>query len=515
MGSVLEPAIGYVRVSMAREEMVSPELQRAAITDKAARDGCEIAEWVEELDVSGRLFGRTGVQKVIGLVRDGTYRRAYVWKYSRFGRNATYVGLYVQQMEEAGGQLVSATDDVGSRTAAQRFARGMIWAADEFQSNVIGENWKETHARRRRAGLPHNGTQRFGYLYHHASIGRFRCPLGCGVGGCETGYSPDPVTAPHAAHMFELYNSGTSVLKIAVHLNDLGLLTPAGKPWDQRQVRKYMDSGFPAGLLRVHDPACDHATSEAAQKCKRKVLIPGAHEPLISEQVWVEYLRQRGARRKLPPRVEAPVYPLAGLVRCGRCGGPLNAHGEAYKGIPRPGYLYACATYIRSRECEGTWIARHRVEDVALAWLEQFAGDIEAAARAQRGRIRQRATVDLDRKRLEKRIADDARDLAALALQLARGLIPEPAYITARDERLASQEQAQEALDALAPPPPDRAPMAAVALRVVRDWNILSPAGRRAILGEYIAHVAVVSHGKSRATVTVTATWGEATVYDI
>jgi DNA invertase Pin-like site-specific DNA recombinase len=511
----LEPAVGYVRVSMAREEMVSPELQRAAVNDRAGRDGYRVTEWIEELDVSGRGFARVGVQRAIQQVRDGAVRRVYVWKYSRFGRNATLVGVHVGEIEAAGGELVSATEDVDARTAAGKFARGMLWQVDEFYSDLIGENWRGAHRRRRDSGLPHNGYPRFGYAYHSSPI-TGRCAQGCEPGACQVGYSPDPAAQDHAAHMFDLYNTGTSVLKIAVHLNSLGLQTPAGKPWEQRAVRKYMDSGFAAGLLRVHDPSCDHATSEAAQACKKpKVLIPGAHDAIITEDVWLEYQRQRGARAKLPPRVEAAVYPLAGLVRCGRCDSPMNAHGMVYKGVGHRGYLYQCTKYARSRECAGTWIARHRVEDVALAWLDQFAEDIDAAARAQRSRMRVRATADLDRKRLQGQIEKTDAALTRLAIQLARELIDEEPYKAAKAELDATRTQAKAHLDALTPPPPDTAPMRQVAAGLVKEWNTLSPAARRGILGEMIDHVTVTSHGKSRATIEVTAVWGEVTVYDI
>ena len=513
----LEPAVGYVRVSMAREEMVSPQLQRTAITERAARDGAHIPDgnWIEELDVSGRGFGRKGVQRAIQLVRDGTVRRVYVWKYSRFGRNATLVGVHVGEMEAAGGQLVSATEDVDARTAAGKFARGVMWQVDEFYSNVIGEQWKEAHARRHKNGLPHNGYPRFGYLYHRATTARSRCPLGCTAGACETGYVPDPVTREHAAGMFATYIGGTSVLKIAVGLNGLGLLTAAGKPWDQRAVRKYMDSGFAAGLLRVHNPACDCGRAV----CKDKALIPGAHEAIISEEVWAEYQRQRDARRYLPPRVEAPVYPLAGLVKCGRCGSPLNAHGMVYKGTPKPGYLYQCSKYMRSRGCKGTWIARHRVEDVVLAWLAGFAEQIEKAAAAERGITRVRQTADLDRKRLEAQVARAERDLTELALQLARKLVPEDVYVRARDELLTTQETVKKALATLRPPPADATPLRVVAVGLIEEWPTFPPARQRALIGEMIARIDVQSHGKSggsgRAAVSITATWGEVYLYSI
>jgi len=519
----LEPAIGYIRVSMAHEETISPDVQRAANERQAAADGCYIPdEWqIEELDVSGRGFGRKGVQRAIAAIRDGAeasgrpLRRVYVWKYSRFGRNAMLTAVYNGQIEEAGGQLTSSTEPVDARTAIGRLTRGMIWQLDEFYSDLVGENWRNAHAARRRDGLPHNGNPRFGYLYHHRATERTRCPQGCGTGECETGYVPDPVTREHAAGMFASYISGMSVLKIAVALNKLGLQTAAGKAWDQRAVRKYMDSGFAAGLLVVHDPECDHPASEAAQACKRKVHIPGAHEAIIKPEAQAEYQRQRDARRHLPARAETPLYPLTGLVRCGRCGSPLNAHGMNYKGTGKPGYLYQCSRYILSRECKGTWIARHRVEDVVLAWLSGFAADVEKAAKAERGRARARQTAGLDRRRLEAQVGRLDRDLTGLAIQLARELVPEAVYIKARDELLADQAAAKEALAELKPPAPDPAPFVQVAVDLVARWVTFPPEGRRALLAKMIDHVTVTSHGKGRARVEITAAWGEVGFYDI
>lgn len=505
---------------MAREEMVAPELQRAAIIGQCARDGTYIPDdnWIEELDVSGRRFGRKGVQRAIQLVRDGKVRRVYVWKYSRFGRNATLVGVHVGEIEAIGGQLISATEDVDARTAAGKFARGMLWQVDEFYSDVTGENWKEAHTRRHKNGLPHNGRPRFGYLYHSSPV-TGPCIQGCERGDCETGYLPDPQTSPHAAWMFGAYNNGTSVLKIAVELNRRGLRTAAQKAWNQRAVRKYMDSGFAAGLLRVHDPACDHPTSEVAQACKRKTLIAGAHEAVIEAEVWEEYQRQRERRRYLPPRIESPVYPLSGLMRCGRCASPLNAQGMNYRGVKKPGYLYQCSKYMASRECKGTWIARHRVEDVVLAWLADFAEDVNKAADAEQGRARTRISRDTERRRLESQAASLSRELTELTLHLARKIVPEEAYIKARDELLADQQTVSEALRALAPPPPDAAPLAKMAANLMAQWGDLAPARQHAILTVMIDHVSIQSHGKSggsgRATVAITSTWERVYFYSI
>ncbi|MEU3218613.1 recombinase family protein [Streptomyces sp. NPDC006971] len=54
----LTPYIGYVRVSTWKEEKISPELQREAITRWARDVGARIIDWVEDLDESGRHFRR-------------------------------------------------------------------------------------------------------------------------------------------------------------------------------------------------------------------------------------------------------------------------------------------------------------------------------------------------------------------------------------------------------------------------------------------------------------------------
>jgi len=513
-------AVGYIRVSTAREEMISPQIQRAGIEAKAQRDGVPVAEWIEELDISGRGFGRKGVQQAIERIESGARQIIYVYKYSRFGRNATLTGVAAMRVEEAAGRLISATEEVDARTAVGKLTRGMLWQLDEFYSNLIGEQWQEAHAKRRRDGLPHHGQPRFGYVYHRAGTESRPCPQGCKPGACVTGYVPDAETGRDAAWMYQAYVSGMSVLKIAVDLNGRGLRAPGrgayadgGHLWDQRSVRRYMDSGFAAGLLRVHDPVCGCGN---AQGCARKVHQPGAHEPLIDADVWEAYLRQRAARRRLPPRVEQPVYPLAGLVFCGACGGPMSAHGGLTKSGYRRGYLYQCAAYKKARACAGTWITRHRVEAAVLAWLRTVASDVDEAAKVERGRVRARKASAGASRRLAAEVTRYENALTRLTVQLAQELVPPGAYAAARDDLAERRDAARAALERVAADD-DRMPGAPVrvAAGLLRDWPTLPPASQRAVLGHLVARCEVTSKGGHHmAEVKVVTTWGETYLYD-
>jgi site-specific DNA recombinase len=515
-------AAAYIRVSMAREEMISPQLQRAAIERAAEADKIVIPDdrWVEELDESGRGFGRKGVQTILRWAREGSIARVYVWKYSRFGRSARLVAVNVEQMEKAGCQLVSATEQVDARTAVGRFTRGMLWQLDEFYSDLVGESWAAAHAARLARGLPHSGAPRFGYVYHGSPV-TGPCPQGCAPGECVTGYVPDPGTRPYVQRMYASYNGGMSVLKIAQWLNRKGIRTTAGKPWEQRSVRKYMDSGFAAGLLSVHDPRCEHATGRTGG-CTRRVWVPGAHKAVISGTVWEEYLRQRKARAVLPPRAENPVYPLAGLVKCGLCHSPMWSHpmiNSARKdagGQPARYHLYHCSRYVRGRLCEGSWISRPRLEKVVRVWLASFEEDVKRAAEAEQRHLAAVDTAEADRRRLADEARSIEKELTELTRQLIRSIVPEAAYVATRDELTARQKEIGAELETLAAATAAaHKPLRRQAARLARDWDRLDPGAVQHALAALAARVEVTSHGRGTATVSIASTWGDVYNYSI
>jgi DNA invertase Pin-like site-specific DNA recombinase len=142
----LIPAIGYIRVSTWFEEKISDELQKAAIEDAARRRGRTIVKWIPDLDATGRNFKRR-IMEAISAVETGSFEGAneiWVWKYSRFGRNRHGVAINLARVEQAGGHLISATEEIDATTATGRFTRGMLFELAAFESDRIGEQWRET-----------------------------------------------------------------------------------------------------------------------------------------------------------------------------------------------------------------------------------------------------------------------------------------------------------------------------------------------------------------------------------
>jgi hypothetical protein len=83
-------ALGLVRVSKERDGMISPEVQRVAISDYAAARGYEITGWLEGIDESGsraRSAWWPRLDQAVAAVEAGEYDVILVWKYSRVARH--------------------------------------------------------------------------------------------------------------------------------------------------------------------------------------------------------------------------------------------------------------------------------------------------------------------------------------------------------------------------------------------------------------------------------------------
>jgi site-specific DNA recombinase len=277
------PAIGYIRVSTWKEEKISPELQRKTIKEWARRRNRVIVRWIEDLDKTGRNFKRKIMEAIVSVER-GEACEIAVWKYSRFGRSRHGVAINLARVERIGGQLESATEEVDATTAAGRFHRGMLFEVAAFESDRACEQWKETHEWRREHGLPAAGGQRAGYTWYRR-IGPDGRPQ-------EERYEPNDA-GPAYGGLFLRYVNGEGYMPLADWLNRNGYKNTRGKSWTHESLRWYMDSGFAAGLLHVHRPDTCQGLEEPCKKWAHYIHIPGAHKPLIEDDMQKAQLEAR------------------------------------------------------------------------------------------------------------------------------------------------------------------------------------------------------------------------------
>jgi DNA invertase Pin-like site-specific DNA recombinase len=406
-------AIGYIRVSQSRPDMISPEIQEQHIRAHCAKHRYDYLGSLQDLDASGRTFGkRPGLTQAIGMLATDEADVIVVWKWSRFARKADEAQDLLHVIEAVlGGAVESASESTGPS------AREMHLQIAEYESARAGEMWRDAHARRLEMGLPHSGSARLGYHMVRS--------------GSECSYIPDreergdcPAPAAALAQCFTDYIAGAGFGSLAGRLNAQGVTTTRGSTFTSVSLRATMDSGFAAGLLAV--------TSREGRKASRQFLR-GKHEPIVDMATWRAYQRERSRRRDRARRA-GPNHPslLAGIARCPYCGGRLHARGTTYSS--RSGRKefrsYACAASVNGRGCAGTSMSVEQLDSAVLAWVDDAAGSDSSS-----------------RQNLRLARADAIDQLGENAKRLARAeTVDEAAAL--REERLRLLSVARELADA-------------------------------------------------------------------
>ncbi|SHL62475.1 recombinase family protein [Streptomyces yunnanensis] len=393
--------ITYIRVSTAREDMISPELQEHTCRKYAEAAGATIIDVLSDLDLSGKDFARRKIGSIIARVAAGEADGVLVYRYDRFGRNIELSLTNLRALESIGGVAQSATEHFDTSTAAGRFARTNMLGVAEFQRELIGENWMSTHASRLRKGLPHHGAPRFGYWYcDTCPMPEPRSPRGVRrerqqrqkCEKCKAGIQiPRPVYGEALGYSFEEFASGSPLSRITHEIRLEGIRSYSGKIITDQHLLAILDTGFGAGYIRVTPDAqswADELPESAVapigiRKIDRFSWIPGAHEAVTSESNWEAFLERRKARPRRASHKTRAKYQASGLVFCIDCeesyGVPMTAGSS--RGAGGGKYLTWRCSNIRTGLCNHSTASREAVDEAIKRFLVEYATDDSAARR--------------------------------------------------------------------------------------------------------------------------------------
>lgn len=401
--------VGLIRVSFEKDGTTSPEIQQYAIQQHADTHGITIVDWVTAADDHKYSASRNNskwwavLDSQIERVERGEVQALVFWKLSRTSRNRVKWAIAADRIETAGGTIESAQEPLDITTSSGRFGRDVIVAANVMQAEVIGETWKETLERRVRHGLVYNHKPRFGYTREtdHPS-----------------GYAPDPITGPILREMYLRYTAGESARQLAIELNERGLRTARVEPM---YVLTNLDSGFAAGLIKF-----------------RGELLPGAHEPIITEAEFAAYRVARDGRRRAP-RGESTSFVLSGAILKCWCGSPMYGNSVGHRSGRRR--IYKCHAVTKARAHSGGTIGENIVDDFVLDWLRTQSAKLREAAK----RVpKQPQPVTDPTAAIRARQARLAEKLDEAGMQMLDRTLPKESY-----ERLRDRIQAElAALDA-------------------------------------------------------------------
>jgi site-specific DNA recombinase len=351
----------YGRVSTSHQvdhQTIEQQLERltAAVHARAA-DGWVIdpTHVFRDDGYSGAVLARPGLDRLRDAVKGCEVDRVLITAPDRLARNYVHQMVLMEEWAQAG-CAAEFLDRPMSDDPHDHLLLQIRGAVAEYERTLIAERMRRGRLAKRRSGglLPWTYAP-YGY---RTSPDRPRDPRGVTL---------DPAEAAVVAELFALYREpGTSLMRLAVHLDARGVPTPSGRPrWSSPTVRGILRNPTYTGQVyaqRTQYRAPTHRRSAthpigrphgtAVSQPADSWLLVGQVPAVVSQAHFDEVQTKLATNRSFARRNNtAHPYLLRALVSCGHCGLACTA-----RAINKRNLYYLCngkghSTYSHRATC--------------------------------------------------------------------------------------------------------------------------------------------------------------------
>jgi DNA invertase Pin-like site-specific DNA recombinase len=217
-------AVAYVRVSK-DDQKLGPEAQRASIESWAAREGIHVAAWCVDQGVCSvtPIDGRPGLVAALAALREHGAGVLVVAKRDRIARDVVLTAGVERAAAHGGAAVVSAAGEGNGTAPADAFMRTVIDGAAAYERALIRARTKAALAAKAARGERAGGVP---YGYRLAADG--------------VRLEADAAEQAVLAEVRELRAAGLSHRAIVAELGGRGLISRAGRPFEQTQVARML-----------------------------------------------------------------------------------------------------------------------------------------------------------------------------------------------------------------------------------------------------------------------------------
>jgi site-specific DNA recombinase len=304
------------------------------------------------------------------------------------GRTATHLVEYVLEAAKNGYRIESVTEDLGGQMALVLAALyGERAHADSAAKSVHTKAGKRRAAER---GRRNGGPRPFGYRHVPVVVD----------GRATSTLEIVPAEAGAVRRMFSAAAEGRPQAEIARELNAAGITTVRGVGWSQSRVGQTLRNPLYVGKVR-----------------HRADLFDGAHEPIVSAELWraVEAMRMDAVRRPNRGggrRPKGPHLLTGGLLRCS-CGAAMRARTQPKQHGAWEAYL-CDGRHSGRTSCAMPPLARAEVDQAVWCYFEKVALDADTMRREATERR------SLEASELAERITEAEAELARATERIDR-----------------------------------------------------------------------------------------------
>lgn len=357
----LKIAALYIRVSTHMQEELSPEAQKRLLEDYAKANGMIIPkEFVfMEKGISGRKADRRPeFQRMISIAKQkpSPFDAILVWKFSRFARNQEESIVYKSLLrKQCKVDIISVSEPIIEGPFGSLIERIIEWMDEYYSIRLSGEVFRGMTEKALRGGY------------------QARPPLGYRI---DRKGEP-PIIVPEEAKVIQLIfdkfvNDHMGLFDLARYVNQLGLKTSHGKPFERRSLEYILQNPTYCGMIRWNRTL--NETNEIKDKSEW-IIAQGQHEPIISKEIFDA--AQERFRMEYKPRGARPAstykHWLSGMVKCPSCGRTMIAKRQKDKRYGRDYCYFTCYGYSKGKCLAKTSVSSKKLEPEVLATLKEAA----------------------------------------------------------------------------------------------------------------------------------------------
>ena len=378
-------AAAYVRLS--KEDLISASGLRSEsnsisnqkqlildfVKDKA---DIKVVSIREDDGYTGTDYDRPDFQRMMDDIRAGVVNCVIVKDLSRFGREYINAGKYIDRLfPYYGVRLISINDGIDTITRS---------SSDDFNimlKNLMNDNYCRDISIKIRSQL-HVKRKNGEFLGAFAPYGYEKDESD------KNKLVIDPYAAEIVREIFRWKLEGVNQDSIARRLNDQGILSPMEykkskglsfrssfktndqAKWSAVAIRRILTNPVYVGTL------VQGVRSRPNYKIKKVVvnaeedwvICENAHEAIIHPRFFLLVQRLLELDTRTSPN-EEHVFPLAGLMYCGDCGGPIIRKTQIASG--KYLYYYICGNHKNTGKCSNHRISRSQIEEAVLKLLQE------------------------------------------------------------------------------------------------------------------------------------------------
>lgn len=319
----------YARYSSASQNEQSIEGQLKTCYDFAERHGYTIVGEYIDRAVSGT--NAENRPEFLQMIADSAKRQftgVLVYQLDRFTRNRYDSATYKAKLKKNGIRVLSARENI-SDDASGVLMEAVLEGMAEYFSKELSQKVKR--------GLELNAK---------------KCL--CTGGGIALGFKVvdkkfeiDEDTAPIVKRIFDMYLSGDTMADIIRYLNNNGIKTSQGNPYNKNSIRKILTNKRYIGTFTYGD-----------------MEIPDGIPRIVDDFTFEQAQVQLAKNKKAPARskTKEDYYLLTTKLYCGHCGCAMTGFSGTSRNKSFYQY-YGCINQRRKGDCNKKAVTKYVIED--------------------------------------------------------------------------------------------------------------------------------------------------------